>query len=198
MTVIQPGFADVSMEFRHTLMSRSAYITFGVDPTSADPIAIATAVAAAYTAAGSLRTLVDTDTVLRDITVRLGQDGAPPLVGTNQPNSTGQAAGQTSLPPNCAVLVHKKTALGGRRYRGRLFLPWCIGEGSVDESGVIGSSNVTAMTAALEVWRAALASGTNPMVILHSTGISPVPTATPVTSLQADPLISTQRRRLPR
>jgi hypothetical protein len=198
-----PGYADISMQLRHTLVTRPAYLTFGVDPTATDPTAIGVAVSTAFSAAGSLKTLIDAHVSMTQVRVSLGTDGAEDIVGVYSPTVIGTPS-ITSLPPNCAVLVSKNTSRGGRRGKGRWFVPWCVDEGMVDEAGTIFASTRATMQTAFDTFLAQLATQNVPMVVLH--GPSAPTTAHPTTpgapnvvvSLSVDPLISTQRRRLGR
>jgi len=198
-----PGFADISIQLVLAGLNRPAYITFGVDPVDTDPTTVGAAVLAASIGAGSLMSIMDSSVTLRQVRVSLGTDGSEDLVGIATGTAVGGTA-KTTLPPNCAQLVHKMTARRGRRGRGRMFVPWCVDEGSTDEAGLIAAGVVTANATALNTWRNALSAGGNPMVVLHDPSkpgtAHPTTPGAPnvVTSLVCDPLISTQRRRLGR
>jgi hypothetical protein len=198
-----PGFAACSYELRHSLMSRSAFITFGCDPTATDPNAIATSLAAAFAATGSLFTIIDSNVQLQSTRVALGTDGTEDIIGTSPQLVACTLAGSTA-PANCAALVHKRTARGGRRGRGRLYIPWCILVADLGESGIISGTRITTITAAVAAWSAQVTSLVGPPVVLHrpSTPGTAHPTVpgspNPVTSYVVDPLIGTQRRRLGR
>lgn len=194
---IPPGYADVSIQIKHTAVVRPAYVTFGIDPSGADPTGIATQVHSAAVAGGSLLSLIDSTATLGPVTVRLGQDGGEPLVGVNTVVANGTQSG-TMLPPNCAALVHKRTGRGGRRGRGRMFIPWCLLASDVAEGGIVGPVAVSKVQTACEVFRNALSAGGNPMVVLHDPGITSAGPPDVVTSMTCDGLVSTQRRRLGR
>lgn len=205
-----PGYADVSVAMKHSLLSRLAFITFGVDPTSTDPVTIGSLIAGCITAAGSLGPQLDSNVTWSHIKVRLGTDGAEDLAGVHTMNVVGGKTNSTP-PPNTALLVHKYTARGGRRGRGRLFIPWFVSSAEVAEGGTISSSEVTLKQVAVTGFLANLTAAAVPMVVLHrasepwdpikETGVEfPTVPGPPniVTSLVVDPLISTQRRRLGR
>ncbi len=103
------------------------------------------------------------------------------------------------LPQNCAVLFHKRSATTGRRNRGRLFLPG-MSEGAVDPAGRINGGEVAAFTALAANFLIAVKASVSvaEMVILHSEGVTTAPAPTVVTSMNCDPVIATQRRRLRR
>jgi hypothetical protein len=192
-----PGYADVSIETTYTGFLRPAYITFGVDPVSTDPAQIATDVGLAYNAAGSMISLMDTQTTLSGIRVSLGTDGGGDLVYDAGYATVGGKA-NSSLPPNCALLVHKNTSRGGRRGRGRMFIPWWVGEGDCDEMGLVSAGVLTTYQTALNVFLTQLGTRNVPMVLLHGPGRTATPGPDVVLSLTPDRLISTQRRRLGR
>jgi hypothetical protein len=101
------------------------------------------------------------------------------------------------LPQNCAWLIQKRSGLGGRRRRGRMYMP-APAETVVGATGIITAASVTAMQTQMNTWLASIAADNafEGMVILHSSGVSAVPTPTPVSQLVVDSRIATQRRRL--
>ena len=192
-----PGYADITIKLRHNLLSRQCALTWGVQPTATDPIQVCNQVGLAVTGATTLEGVMDNDVTIVGIRASLGTDGAADNVG--EINTTLQCDGVYAAPPaNCAVLVHKRTARGGRRGRGRLFVPWAISEGDVDEVGKISTSTVGALQTKFNNLLTQLTTNNVPMVLLHSEGQTPAGAPNLVTSLVVDPLISTQRRRLGR
>jgi hypothetical protein len=107
-----------------------------------------------------------------------------PVVGTN--------AGPP-LPPNSAFLVRKRSALGGRPHRGRMYLPAGIG---------VGEDSVPATGVMLEAQRSVLqtrvnaAFGVGDKVILHDSLTPGALTPTLITALTLEARLATQRRRL--
>ena len=192
-----PGVADVSVGYIQTGMSRAAFITFGVDPTDTNPAVINASVFNAVTAAGSLNSQMDATATLSRIRVSLGTDGQGDIVSDIAYTTAGGRT-LTSSPPNVALLVHKRTAAGGRRGRGRLFIPFCLATADISESGIVQTSQVTTLQTAMNAFLTALTTQTVPMVLLHQTGLTPIGAPTAVTSLTVDKLVSTQRRRLGR
>jgi hypothetical protein len=126
----------------------------------------------------------------RGAEVRFGQPSGPPLV-YDAFRSVAGSGGGASLPSNCALLVKKRTALGGRQGRGRMYVPMTsVGEGGVDPNGMIDSATVTALQAAwTNIYNQLDA------VLLHDSS-GPVTLPTPITSLGVDSRIATQRRRM--
>jgi hypothetical protein len=200
-----PGFALCSYELKHSLMSRSAFLTFGLDPSATDPSAVATTVRAAFMAPGSLFSILDSNVTLQNTRVSLGTDGGEDLVGSDPTTGACGLAMTAALPPNCAILVHKRTSRGGRRGRGRMYLPWATLGTDVTEGGVISGPKIALVQAAVTVWLSSIGSGAGPVVLLHRPSSPDIqgPPTTPgspnvVTSMVVDPLIATQRRRLGR
>jgi hypothetical protein len=198
-----PGFATCSYELKHTLMTRSAFLTFGVDPSGTDPNAIAVSLASAFAGTGSLFSCIDNGVTLQNTRVSLGTDGGADIVGAS-PTVVACTKSLGSLPPNSAALVHKVTARGGRRGRGRMYIPWCISSGTVSEAGTLVAADITAIQNAVDAWRTALNGLSLPLVLLHRPSLPEVvPPTIPgppdvVTSMRVDPLVATQRRRLGR
>jgi hypothetical protein len=197
MAAVPPGYGDVSIKLGHAGQNRPAYITFGVDPTSTNPDIVALAIATAFKGAGSLAGKFSSSVVIGPTYVRLGQDGGEALVGVDDTTTVG-VLGSATPPSNVAVLVHKRTARGGRRGRGRMFMPWWIGEADVDNTGNIINATITTLNTCLDVFRTALSSGSNPMVILHDEGKTVMGAPDVVTNMFVDRTVATQRRRLGR
>jgi hypothetical protein len=199
-----PGYAQCSYELRHNMMSRSAYITFGCDPTGTDPNALASQLRATFALPTGLLTTMDANVTLIGSRVSLGTDGGEDLIGIDTTNVVCTKAG-APMPPNVAALVHKRTARGGRRGRGRMYLPWAALSNATLENGVLSAADVTAITTGCSNWLTAMAaSGPGPVVLLHRASLpgteNPTTPGPPnvVTSMYCDTTIATQRRRLGR
>lgn len=107
-------------------------------------------------------------------------------------NVTGTKPGN-ALPSNCAILVRKRTGAGGKQNRGRFFLPpaW-IGEDAVDPDGTIVGSTAD-LVDHLDQLLSDMTDVGLPARLLHTDSEM---TPTPITSLQLQTKIATQRRRL--
>lgn len=197
------GFADCAVSINLTGFPRTAYVTFGVDPTSTNPDTVASQVASCLIATGSLFSLLSPQARFSGVRVALGTDGGEDLVGFSPMSTTGTNA-VTVVSANCAALIHKRTARGGRRGKGRMYLPWCLAENLVDEAGVLGSTPITNINTACGVFLAALEASPGPMVLLHEPSAPgtehPTTPGAPnvVTSMTTDSIVGTQRRRLGR
>lgn len=126
--------------------------------------------------------------------VTYGQDGPDDIrvEGTETPIA-GAGVG-TALPNNCAALLRKVTNVGGRRGRGRMYVPGVL-ESSANEVGDLSAAALAAYVSAgtsLVFDLTALAT-IDSLVILHSS--APF-TPTPITDITAAPRIATQRRRM--
>lgn len=189
-----PGYAAVKLIFRLPGDPQDMVITFGVkNDASFDAEQVADGCAGAFWLA--FEDMFNGPWVFVGAEAQLGSDGAPGEIGVSDYNEAG--SGSTPLlPQNCALLVHKRTALGGREGRGRMYMPTgFLTEGDVDGLGNVATS---VQNNANTRWATTLStiSGLDiPMVLLHGDGAI-LPTL--VSSIQADPVIATQRRRLRR
>jgi len=105
----------------------------------------------------------------------------------------GTASGNTP-PQNCALLVKKRTGIGGRRGQGRMYIPpFAIDENAVGPNGVLLPGFLAQVQGGVNaVWGSNFAT-----YLLHSDSPSPMD-PTPINSLIVDRSIATQRRRLRR
>jgi hypothetical protein len=74
-----------------------------------------------------------------------------------------------------------------------------LGEADITPVGGLSAGTQALMNTRLAAWLnqiAAVVTGVQQMVILHSLGITATPDPTPVTSMTVDPIVATQRRRL--
>lgn len=108
---------------------------------------------------------------------------------------TSGAAGTVNakpVPPAVAVRCTKNTALAGRKWRGRMFLPPAmIAEANVNNAGVIDSTTLDSIQTKCDDLLTGLADAGYPMYLLHHD----LSTPTPVTTLQVRNHVGTQRRR---
>lgn len=108
-----------------------------------------------------------------------------PIVGT------GAADG---LVVNTCMLIRKNTASGGRKNRGRMFVPpFNVAEEEVENSGQIAPAAVAAQTVGWNSFLSAIETGALFPFLYHS-HVDDAPT--PITSLTAQNLAATQRRRM--
>jgi hypothetical protein len=131
------------------------------------------------------------DTVLSETRMKAGPNDVGPTSVFSDPRSGG--SGTVSAPPNVAFLIEKNTALGGRRNRGRFYMPG-VPEAGVADNGFVETTTLGNLTTGAADFLARIQAEVLQMVVLH-TGPS-LPTV--VTSLTPDPQVATQRRRLRR
>jgi len=201
--IIPDGYAQVLVPLKHANLARSAACTFGVNMASwtESDQDLCDAICQAWETAWD--EWLDSQVTIGPVVLRVGQSSGDPLtvIGT-----TTQAGANTDAqsPPNVALLVKKASATGGRRGRGRMYLPWTCQEDAVDEVGNIGGASLSAFQVSASAFYTDLGTGVtgtdpSPMVILHDSsgaGVEPGPSL--VTALNVDSRIATQRRRLGR
>ena len=198
--IIPPGFMQVVFRHEFTGDDEEMFCTFGFDlgdwsGTNEEAVTFVSQRWGDWVLGFCSNQLVHTYA-----TGYIGQDGADPLVVDGVPQDAVGGDSSETLPPNCAYLVRKKTGLGGRRGRGRFYVP-CPDETQVDRNGAIAGAWLTAIQTNLddmmEAWGTTAGLGFVTPVILHRSegeGIEPAPTV--VTLLEVDGHIATQRRRL--
>lgn len=198
MTIIPPGFAQVSLPFQHASLNRRAFCVFGLELAGlVDPFDIANAVVSLWDDTMGVHN--DTDVTFGPAEVTVGQDGGEPITGVGNLALLGNSAYPDSLNGGQAVLLRKGTARGGRRGRGRMFVPWAIADAEVNEIGILDTTAVSGRQTSANAFLAGLADDDlGGMVLLHDVGISTPGDPTPVTSLIVDRLVGSQRRRLAR
>lgn len=186
--IIPLGYAQVTHNFVTSGIGRRAAITYGVQLEGTD---------FGETRAANLYTAFQTE-VMPQLTTNLLHAGVTIKYGPTATGAFFEHAGTgvggksgEGMSPNNAYLVRKRTALGGRANRGRLYLPG-VDENNVNEAGQVGDTASGLIQDAIDDWEAALETIEMPMVILHTGSGDP----TPVTSLIVDNTLATQRRRL--
>lgn len=193
--VIPPGFAQGLLRWQQTSQTKEYLCTIGLD-LDGNPAAddVASELRGAWSSSFAASTLA-TDYAFLGATVYIGQDGGPPLVGESIIPVTGTSAGSRTT-QNVAILVRKRTAFGGRRNRGRMYVPaGYLTEAGVGSDGTLDNTfrstfqtNINAFLTTLPA--VGVIAGA---CILHSTGLVG-PTA--VTSLTVEAKVATQRKRL--
>lgn len=192
--IIPPGFALASMEHWLAGYNRPAVTTWGLDCSEFEgtPDEMAHAFAVAYR--GQLAGRFDTAVTMRDARVVIGQDGGDPVIGFDYSTGAGTRNNE-STPPALALMVDKRTLLGGRRNRGRAYLPWALADTEVSEVGAITGSVVNSWQTLLTAFWTELGSISLAPVVLHGSGLTSPPVPTPVTNFVVNPTVRTQRRR---
>lgn len=189
--IIPAGFSHCSIFWAGTGLPLGAATTFGINNLLDQPAEdVATIVANAITNSTLVGNLVNTVTTT---TIRV----------KNGPNDTGEfhegtmtiVGGNSNpgMPPNVAYLIKKSTLTGGKRGRGRMYLPG-VPEAAVDVAGTVAGATVSAINTDLGALLADLISVDCPMTLLHSDSGLP----STVSALTIDGKVATQRRRVRR
>lgn len=191
---IPEGFANVRHVFslvgRPKQMGWSHGIQCGVGQTAAD-------VAPILTTAFTESFIPSTGAILAGWTY-VGVEVTKTFAGnpdkhTRVINTVG-SGGANGLVVNCALLVNKNTGVGGRKNRGRAFVPpFNIPEASVDQAGFLLAGDLVNQAAGYAAYRGKLEAEDLFLFVFHS---SPADPATLITSLTVSPQVATQRRRL--
>lgn len=189
--MIPAGFGEIAVAHTGGGIVGEAIWTIGFDNNAGD-----TAAEIAETVATALDTLnydamISTAVTVTEVRVKLGPDDTGPSA-THTLNLAGNIGGQAA-PPNLAVLVHKNTPLGGRKGRGRLFVPG-LAEAELDQDGLITSGTQSSFQSFFNSFGGGLALGSLPLMLLHTDATSP----TAIETLSVDVKLATQRRRLRR
>lgn len=194
MTVIPAGYAQINLRFSGAALPNGAEVTFGLDVSgfATGPAALGTGVVAAWVT--NIMPNLANEVAGNGCLVKYGPESTGPSA-TVAFNSAG-TAGIGAYGANCAWLVHKTTAFGGRAGRGRMYIPG-LRETIIEGDGDIDGAARTNMDSDMTAFMTALDALPAPMVVLHSEG-SPLTVPTPVTELVVDSRMATQRRRLRR
>lgn len=185
--IIPNGYAQFTLEWGGVALPEGAATVFGTEVEPGDtPTALAEGVSALVET--TLLTVMSTEVTLVSVVCKKGPTDTGPFARV----AAGVAGDQAGDPvsPAVSVLVSKQTASGGRKNRGRMYLPG-LREANVSSGGVISSTNRTAWQAAVDDFFDGLGLGLIPMVILHTSNVAP----TPVTALSVQSVVATQRLR---
>jgi hypothetical protein len=198
--VIPPGYALASLYIRHSGISHVAIVTFGF-AVAAPPITPVQAGALMGAARAVLAPLHDTEVSYERIVVIAGNDG-PPLRVEAVNAGTGTRTTQQIAPPQVTYLIKRTTGYAGRRYRGRMYVPF-VSSTQIDQFGKLSTSEQTLLNTAAANWGSNLFNNTTlntgPPMLLHADSpLSATPLPTTVTNHTAAQVVATQRRRLER
>lgn len=204
------GYYRATLNFTGPGVPTGASIVFaGVNATADPPATIGNNIATAWVAA-NMDDQQTADGAITTIHVKLGPDETGPsaVFSTNIPGTQNVAC----VPANVSALIHKTTSLGGRRGRGRMYLP-LLPEANVDDSSLLLSAARTGIQTAITAFLAGLVAADIQMALEHSPSYDwaivngqprriptgdPVPDPTLVTAASVESTVATQRRRLRR
>lgn len=185
---IPAGFGQATFIFGGAAVPLGAAITFGFENgPDASAIACANAIAEIFNDE-HFEDQLCTDCNVTNLKVKLGPDETGPFADRVTLFNGSLGGGSGAVAP--ALLVRKITDLGGRKNRGRMYLPG-LRESDINEGGVV---NPTRVAAAQLFWTDVLgdlSSALFGMAVLHGDSTAP----TEVTALTVEGVVATQRRR---
>jgi len=188
--IIPDGYGQVNMIFGGASAPRGAQVVFGVD----NSIVTASAAAIAALAVDAWNTQL-----LGHQSINLTLVSARCKLGPNETGSQAEVASgavgganASSLEPQVAVLATKNTARGGRKGRGRMFIPG-YEDTTLNSDGTVNSGVFANIQDDLDSWLTAFSDATVPLVLLHN---DPADDPDEITSISLQLLGATQRRRL--
>lgn len=206
MTLNLPaGYFHAQMLFGGVAAPTKAACTFaGKDEAvTSTPATIGAAIITAYNARLDIQT--NSSITFEGVRVKKGPMDIGPYATVAASNAGGN--GVIATTPNVAFLLHKYTAIGGKKGQGRMYWPG-VGESEVDYAGAVDATKLSTFNTALGQFFADLATAGYPMYLAHSFGTykkrdgSTVVVASRapdlVTSIALDAKAATQRRRLRR
>ncbi len=193
---VPDGFVELA--FRTSVLgdNEEMLCTIGLAADQLEAVSQAGLEAAANVWQSRIIPLQSTECTFRGLFAALGPDGQGPRFQVDR--ATVGVKALPPVPPNTAILVQKRTALGGRRNRGRMYIPG-IPEGEISGAGTITAAQLAVYNTAAEGLRTELAalSFVSECVIFHTTlDTAPAIAPTVITSMNVSAKCATQRRRL--
>lgn len=193
--VIPVGFGQVALDHVNVADPEPMTTLFGFDYTASnpDPNVIADTF---FTFLTGTNGMLQLSTVSSGVTIgpfRVAVNTAGGLLsGVGALSGVGTSA--VAPPPNnCSWLLQKRTARGGRKGRGRSYLPPVqLDETNVSSTGVVGIATRNAFQTRVNLFRTDALANSLELVLLHSGAEAP----DALTSLIVDSRIATQRTRL--
>lgn len=181
------GFARITLNFHGAAVpTGAANVLCVANPGDLSPAEVAEQFNDA--ADGNLWTSMSNTVSVPTLIVKLGPDSTG-AQGEFASTLAGGATGASGAAAP-AALITKSTAAGGRKNKGRIFLP-AIPESSIDQGGSLGPSIITAMQDDADALLANLESNLIPLCVEHGDGSTPEG----VIALTVQALVATQRRR---
>jgi len=190
---IPPGFAEIWVKFALPGDAEPMFSSLAVDLAPGESATLTLANSLMDVMLTNLDNVLSSSYAVQPGYVLFGNDGGDIRIDSTSTEQQGDV-GENALPNNCAVLVRKVTGEGGRRNRGRMFIPG-ISEEAVDATGAIAGTPLSNWNSAfddIQTTLVGLATVDN-LVLLHD---SAPHTPTVITDLVVQPKIATQRRRL--
>jgi hypothetical protein len=203
--IIPELYAQVAIPFAHASLAREAIITFGMRKADAYTATTANDIMTEW--GDEWKATIDNQVTMGPVQLRVGTSTPGEnlaVSGTTTVAGTASRPDSLSLPQ--AVLVHKLTLRGGRRGKGRFYVPWALADSDVGETGRLGVDAVSALQTRANAFLAGMESisGLGGLFLLHSESSddteNPSAPGSPdeIVSLLVDPIVGVQRRRLGR
>lgn len=192
--IIPTGYAQANIRFTGDAAPNGSEITLGLDLAdfaAGTPTDAASDVADAWSP--TVHTILSFELVLSEVYVKFGPNDVG-ASGSVARAVSGVASG-SSVPPNTCILVHKSTTVGGRRGRGRMYVPG-MPEPEVGPHGMLSSGYLNSVQNELDDFYAALTTAGLTPVVLHAAGITATPAPYEVTGFIAQGLAASQRERM--
>lgn len=196
---IPVGYGHMQFSMVHATIAHTAICTLGFEILT-PPWTQANNDLALADFRASISPLHDAEVTYARLVTLVGNDG--PLLRFDSAGTTGGArTTQVITSPNVSYLMRKNTTFAGRRYRGRMYIPFVATNG-LTQTGQLTSAELTLLTTAAAALKAALVETANNIAslrVLHSSSpLSVTPAPTPISTLSAESFVATQRRRLER
>lgn len=205
MAVIIPeGFGNAAFRFQLAGKPREFVTTAGFkpDPAVTLPNTMAELLRLAFTSTGAPAfgpaNIISGWTFVGVTVTYMGALG--PLPGISEVPVIGTAP-VGSMPPNGAYLVRKTTARGGKKGRGRFYVPpFNLSELGVDNIGAIAPDSLSGLQGEWNIFLSACATEGVPLFLLHDNPLPPLlpPPPDAILSVIVEGMTATQRRRLRR
>lgn len=158
------GFYTYTFAFDGTSLPTGAAMTgCGIVTNASTPLATAQALRGEFLS--RLSPFQPSTVNLKSTYVRYGSDDGTGLSATDFTQGTG-ASSSAPASPGVALLIRHQTGLGGRRGRGRWFMPGVL-EPQVDGAGTVLSTFVTSVNAALATMLTNLSTQGIPLAVGH-------------------------------
>lgn len=198
----------ITQRLTHSAMTRAAALTFAVfNNTGLTAQQIVNNFQTHFNT--DLKALFDDNVTIQKPFISLGDGSTTPSQAVGAAVTVaGTRAGIVSAPPQVSVIWRKFSTVGGRKNRGRTYIPWILATGDVSEAGVVLAGTLTTIQTATNTFLSHLAGDPNPMVIPNktlaldgSTGkyfVTAITAGPTVASITVENVIGTQRRRLVR
>jgi hypothetical protein len=202
---IPTGYGQATCRFSGPPVPNGAVVTFGFQHSAvsgATPASVGASLQAALTGSGrpfSTGGLLLAAMIFQDILVKFGPLDTGPAAITGVGAASGGSGGD-GYAPNCAYLVTKNTSLGGKKGKGKMFIPG-LNETNVITGGQLAAGIATTMAGNWNSFQTAWEAFGYSLMLFHSydpaKGETPV-APTHINSFSCSNLIATQRQRLRR